>query len=64
MAEAPETAQTGMGQDLRALALVSFGSTEVWTTRAKEAERHLEQGVALARRIGRPSGCPAITWAG
>ena len=48
----------------RALALVSFGSTEVWTTRVKEAERHLEQGVALARRIGRPSGCPAAARAG
>ena len=26
----------------------------VWTARFEEAERHLEQGVALARRIGRP----------
>ena len=55
-AEAPEGAQPGLGlgQDLRALALTSLGSTEVWTTRFEEAERHLEQGVALARRIGRP----------
>ena len=57
-AEAPEAArevaEPGLGQDLRALALTSLGSTEVWTTRFEEAERHLEQGVALARRIGRP----------
>jgi len=39
---------------LRALALVSLGSTELWAARFAEAERHLERGVALARRIGRP----------
>jgi LuxR family transcriptional regulator, maltose regulon positive regulatory protein len=53
-AEAPDAAQPGLGQELRALALISLGSTEFWTTRFKEAERHLEQGVTLARRIGRP----------
>jgi LuxR family transcriptional regulator, maltose regulon positive regulatory protein len=56
-AEAPEAAaQPGLGQDLRALALTSLGITEVWTTgfEFEEAPRHLEQGVALARRIGRP----------
>ncbi len=54
LAEAPETAQRGLGDDLRALALVSLGITEFWTARFEEAQRHLEQGVALARRIGRP----------
>ena len=63
LAEAPEAAQPGLGEDLRALALISLGITEVWTTRFEEevwttrfeeAQRHLEQGVALARRIGRP----------
>jgi len=39
---------------LRALALISLGSTELWATRFEEAERHLDLGVALARRIGRP----------
>jgi LuxR family transcriptional regulator, maltose regulon positive regulatory protein len=53
-AEAPESAQPGLGEDLRALALISLGSAEVWTTRLMEAERHLEQGVALAGRVGRP----------
>ena len=41
-------------EELRALALVNLGSAEVWTTGVEEAQRHLEQGVALARRIGRP----------
>ena len=54
MAEAPEAAQPGLGEELRALALISLGSTEFWAARFEEAERHLEQGVALARRIGRP----------
>jgi LuxR family transcriptional regulator, maltose regulon positive regulatory protein len=53
-ADAPESAPPGLGQDLRALALVSLGSAEVWTTRLEEAHRHLEEGVALARRNGRP----------
>jgi LuxR family transcriptional regulator, maltose regulon positive regulatory protein len=54
VAEAPDAAPPGLGGELRALALISLGSTEVWTTRLEEAERHLDQGVALARRIGRP----------
>jgi LuxR family maltose regulon positive regulatory protein len=54
MAEAPEAAQVGLGEELRALALISLGSTEFWVARFQEAERHLEQGIALAGRIGRP----------
>jgi LuxR family transcriptional regulator, maltose regulon positive regulatory protein len=54
MAEAPETAQPGLGRELRALALINLGITEVWTARLEEAQRHLEQGVALAHQIGRP----------
>ena len=42
-AEAPEAAQPGLGEDLRALALISLGSTELWTARLEEAERHLER---------------------
>jgi LuxR family transcriptional regulator, maltose regulon positive regulatory protein len=44
----------GADEDLRTLALVSLGAAELWFLRAEEAERHLELGVALARRIGRP----------
>jgi LuxR family maltose regulon positive regulatory protein len=54
LAEAPEAAQAGLGEELRALALISLGSAEYWVARFEEAERHLDQGVALARRIGRP----------
>src|SRR6516165_9410711 len=53
-AAAPEAARPGLGQELRALALISLGSTEYWAARFQDAERYLEQGVALARRIGRP----------
>jgi LuxR family transcriptional regulator, maltose regulon positive regulatory protein len=54
LAEAPQAARPGLGEELRALALISLGSIEFWVARFEEAERHLEHGVALARRIGRP----------
>jgi LuxR family transcriptional regulator, maltose regulon positive regulatory protein len=54
MTQAPESAQPSLGQDLRALALISLGITEYWTTRFAEAMQHLDQGRALAHRIGRP----------
>jgi LuxR family maltose regulon positive regulatory protein len=47
-------ARAGLGEELRALALISLGTAEFWGVRFEEAARHLEQGVALARRIGRP----------
>ena len=53
LAGASDAARPGMGEELRALALISLGITEFWATRP-EGQRHLEQGVALARRIGRP----------
>jgi LuxR family transcriptional regulator, maltose regulon positive regulatory protein len=53
-AGAADPARFGVGEDLRALALISLGIAEVWTARFDEADRHLEQGIALARRIGRP----------
>ena len=53
-AAAPQAAQPHLGEDLRALALISLGSAEMWTPRFQEAPGHLEQGVALARRFGRP----------
>jgi LuxR family maltose regulon positive regulatory protein len=53
-AAASATGQPLLGEDLRALALISLGSAELWTTRFGEAPGHLERGVALARRVGRP----------
>ena len=54
MAEVPEAAQPPLGEELRALALISLGITEYWTARFAEAMQHLDQGRALALRIGRP----------
>src|SRR5262249_4866743 len=53
-AEGLEAAQPALGEELRALALISLGSAEYWAARFEDAERYLEQGIALARRIGRP----------
>jgi LuxR family maltose regulon positive regulatory protein len=52
-AEAADAAQPRPGEELRALALISLGSTEFWAA-GQDPERHLEMGVALAHRIGRP----------
>jgi LuxR family transcriptional regulator, maltose regulon positive regulatory protein len=54
VADALNTAPSGLSEDLRALALVNLGITEYWGARLAEAEPHLEQGTALARRIDRP----------
>jgi LuxR family maltose regulon positive regulatory protein len=40
--------------DLRALALIDLGIAEQWTARFDVANRHLEDGIALARQLGRP----------
>jgi len=53
-AGAADVAQLGLGEELRALALISLGIAELWCLRLHEAEAHLERGVALARRLGRP----------
>jgi LuxR family transcriptional regulator, maltose regulon positive regulatory protein len=44
-----------LGSDLRALALLNLGTAEAWApTGLADAERHLREGAALAREIGRP----------
>ncbi|TDW22045.1 LuxR C-terminal-related transcriptional regulator [Kribbella kalugense] len=46
-----------LGSDLRAVALMNLGTAEAWTLglpAAPDAERHLREGAALARQIGRP----------
>jgi LuxR family maltose regulon positive regulatory protein len=52
--EDPDADQAGLGEELQALALISLGTTEYWTAQFEEAGRHLEQGVVMARQIGRP----------
>src|SRR5690242_10928901 len=49
-----DTARAALGGDLRALALIDLGIAEAWTARFDEAYRHLDDGIALARQIGRP----------
>jgi LuxR family maltose regulon positive regulatory protein len=55
---APEAGQSGadiaLDADLRALALLHLGTAEAWSPGHPDAERHLLEGAALARRIGRP----------
>jgi LuxR family transcriptional regulator, maltose regulon positive regulatory protein len=54
-AEMAEGDLRGVDADLRALAVINLGNAGTWPGRDREeADRHLEQGVALARRIGRP----------
>ena len=43
-----------LGSDLRAVALMNLGTLEAWCLGLSDAERHLQEGAALARRIGRP----------
>ena len=52
--DTPDEPQLSLGEDLRALTLISLGIVELWAFRFKDANQHLEQGVALARRIRRP----------
>ncbi len=53
----PVTGQSGediaLGSDLRAVALMDLGTAEAWSG-LPDAERHLREGVVLARGIGRP----------
>jgi LuxR family maltose regulon positive regulatory protein len=43
-----------LDSDLRAVALLNLGTVEAWSLGLPDAERHLLQGAALAREIGRP----------
>jgi len=52
MTEAPDAPHRLM-EDVRAVALISLGSTGYYATGQDEG-RYLERGLALARRIGRP----------
>jgi LuxR family transcriptional regulator, maltose regulon positive regulatory protein len=42
------------GAELDALAQMNLGLAETWTLRLPEAQAHLEQGLALGRKVGRP----------
>ena len=44
----------GRSDDIRALALMTLGTTELWSLRLTDARRRLEEGLALARQTRRP----------
>ena len=44
----------GMSRERRALALITLGGAEVWTGRYIDAQRHLDEGLAIARRVEQP----------
>jgi LuxR family maltose regulon positive regulatory protein len=50
----PSDEDVALGSDLRAVALMNLGTAEAWTLGLPDAERHLQEGAALARDIGRP----------
>jgi LuxR family maltose regulon positive regulatory protein len=55
LADRPGAIEAGVGEgDLRATALINLGGAEDWAGQLETAERHLEQGLEEARRIGRP----------
>jgi LuxR family transcriptional regulator, maltose regulon positive regulatory protein len=47
-------AEIALANDLRAVALMNLGTVEAWSLAFTDAERHLREGAALAREIGRP----------
>jgi LuxR family maltose regulon positive regulatory protein len=53
-AEALEARRGGLGDELRGVALVEIGDSETWVGQLDQAESHLEEGLALARRTERP----------
>jgi LuxR family maltose regulon positive regulatory protein len=52
--EADTPGEVGLGDDVRAAALLSLGIAEIWSQRMADAEIHLLQAMQLARRARRP----------
>ena len=59
----PETVtEVAAANDVRAVALLTLGTVELWSGAGDDAELHLTEGLELSRRIGRPyveQGCLA-----
>ena len=49
-----DTAPPGVAEAPRAMTLLNLGRAGIWTGRREDAERYLEQALALARSIERP----------
>jgi LuxR family maltose regulon positive regulatory protein len=54
LTESASAGLPGLREDLRVAALISLGIAEIWARRFDASQRHLEEGIALARQIGRP----------
>jgi LuxR family transcriptional regulator, maltose regulon positive regulatory protein len=52
--EARTPRELALGGDARAIALCHLAVVELWSSRLADAQRHLEQALALAREIERP----------
>ena len=46
--------ERALSDEMRSVALQNLGVAELWSSRLDDARRDLEQGLALARRAGRP----------
>lgn len=46
--------ERALSDELRAVALENLGIAELWCSQPQDARRHLEQALALDRRVGRP----------
>ena len=54
LAETADAVPQDLAEDVRAWALVNLGTAELSLQRFDDAERHLEQAIAMARRTRRP----------
>jgi LuxR family maltose regulon positive regulatory protein len=52
--ETPAVNEVALGDAATAVALMNLGIAEMWSSMAEESERHLEQGLELARQIRAP----------
>ncbi len=52
--EAETVGEIAAANDVRAVALMTLGTVELWSGAGDDAERHLRAGLELARRNGRP----------
>ena len=60
--EADTVSEVAAANDVRAVALLNLGTVELWSGAGDDAERHLKEGLELARTNGRPyveQGCLA-----
>lgn len=52
--EAESVGQIAVGNDAKAVGLLTLGIVELWAGAGDDAERHLREATDLARRVGRP----------